>query len=128
MDPIADFLIALKNASAAGKAAAIMPYSNLRMAIAQILKREGFVADVSEKGKEKKSIEVSLRYAENGAPKIADVKRLSKPSKRVYMSVHELKPVRQGYGLLVLSTPKGVMSAREAKKAHVGGEALFTIW
>lgn len=128
MDPIANFLIALKNASMARHTTMSMPYSRMRHEVARVLSEEGFVGAVSVSGKEKKSLVVELAYGEDGAPRITHVRRISKPSRRVYYPVKKITPVRQGYGLIVFSTPKGVMSGTAARKQHVGGEALFTIW
>ncbi len=127
-DPIADLLVRIKNAGNTGLPSTIIPYSQLKFEIASLLQKEGYIGSVSKKGKKaKKVIEVSIAYT-NKKPRIADAARVSKPSRRVYMGVHDIKPVRHGYGLLVLSTPKGIMTDKEARKEHVGGEALFKIW
>ncbi|OHA89055.1 MAG: 30S ribosomal protein S8 [Candidatus Zambryskibacteria bacterium RIFCSPHIGHO2_01_FULL_43_27] len=127
-DPISDMIIRMKNASASHKEAVTFPYSKLREHICALLEKEGFVGAVAKKGKKiTKSIEVSLNY--NGrAPRIQGVKRISKPSRRIYKRSSEIRPVRRGYGMLVLSTPKGILSDSEARKSKVGGEALFEIW
>ena len=128
-DPIGDFIIRLKNASAVGKESVTLPHSKIKMSVAETLSKEGFVGAVEKSGKKvRKTIQVSLLYKDNGSPRILDVKRLSKPSRRVYKGVDEIHPVRYGKGLLVLSTPKGVMSGRDARKEGVGGEALFEIY
>ncbi len=126
-DHISDLLIRIKNASEAGHERAVVHYSKFNKAILDLLIKKGFIAAVSEKGKEKPMLEVTL-VQENGAPKIAGVERISKPSKRIYFKVSDVRPIRQGFGMLVLSTPKGVMTDREARKEKVGGEALFKIW
>ncbi|MCR4306442.1 MAG: 30S ribosomal protein S8 [Candidatus Yonathbacteria bacterium] len=127
-DPIADLLVRIKNAGNTGLPSTIIPYSQLKFEIASLLQKEGYIGSVSKKGKKaKKVIEVSIAYT-NKKPRIADAARVSKPSRRVYMGVSDIKPVRHGYGLLVLSTPKGIMTDKEARKEHVGGEALFKIW
>ena len=128
MDPIADLITRIKNAGAVGKSSVSMPYSKFKFAVAQMLFEEGYIASVDRKGrKHGKVIEIGLAY-ENEQPKIRDIKRLSKLSQRIYMGVRDMKPIRQGYGDLVLSTPKGIMTAKKARKERVGGEALFTIW
>ena len=128
MDPIADLITRIKNAGAVGKTSVIMPYSKFKFAVAKMLCEEGYIASVDRKGrKHGKVIEIGLAY-ENEQPKIRDIKRLSKLSQRIYMGVRDMKPIRQGYGDLVLSTPKGIMTAKKARKERVGGEALFTIW
>ncbi len=128
MDPISDMIITIKNAGAAGRDKVAISYSKLKEDIANVLKTEGFVKDVEKKSKGiKHSLSIDL-FVENRMPKIKGVKRLSKPSKRIYKKASEIKAVRQGYGILVLSTPQGVMAGYKAKKAGVGGEALFSIW
>jgi small subunit ribosomal protein S8 len=127
-DPIADFIIRLKNASAAGRASVSVPYSNIVFELANVFEREGYVASVAKRGKKaKKSIEVGICY-EDGRPRITDARRISKPSRRVYRAARDLMPVRQGHGLLVVSTPKGLFSGAKARKQNIGGEALCEIW
>jgi small subunit ribosomal protein S8 len=128
-DPIADMLTRITNASLVGKAATIVPYSKLKFEIANILLKHNLVKSFSVKGRKvRKHMEVELAYGEDGRSKITGATRLSKPSRRVYLGFSDIKPVRQGQGFLVVSTPKGVMVGEEAKKAKVGGEALFRIW
>ncbi len=121
-------LIMIKNGSRAGHESVVFPYSKLKHAIALCLEREGYVGAVSKKVKKNvPSIEVGLLY--NGEkPRVSEVKRLSKPSRRVYQSVKDMRPTRQGTGTIVYSTPKGIMTDKQARKEHVGGEALFSIW
>ena len=127
-DPIADMLIRIKNGGIAGKDIVEMPFSNLKEAIAKVLFAEGYISSYAKKGKKvQKTLEVGIVY-EGKQPRIADVARMSKPSRRFYLSVDEIKPVKNGFGLMVMSTPKGVMSGNEARKSQVGGEALFKIW
>jgi small subunit ribosomal protein S8 len=129
MDTIANMLIAMKNGSAVSKQSVVVPFSNIKYAIAQCLEKGGFVAGVSKKT-EKKNIpvlEIALAYSDTGA-KIHDVKRISKPSRRVYMGIRDIRPVKNGHGMVVLSTPKGILSDKDARKEQVGGEALFMIW
>ncbi len=121
-------LNSIKNAGAVKLPSVTVPHANLSFAIAELLSREGYVGSVTKKGKKtRKWIEIAVSY-DGARPRITGVKRLSKPSRRVYMGTKEVRPVRQGHGLLVLSTPKGLMTGSEARKEHVGGEALFTIW
>lgn len=128
MDPIADMLIHIKNTAIAGKFSALVPYSKLKLSIANLLVKEGYLKGISKRGKKaKKFIELEIAYTDNKA-KIQGVARISKPSKRVYYGTGDLKPVKNGYGLLVLSTPKGILAGKDAKKEQVGGEALFKIW
>ena len=128
-DPIADMLIRIKNAGMAGKGAVSLPYSGIKMEIAGVLSKKGLLKSAEKKGRKiKKTIEIELAMDSSGKPKIQGVKRISKPGRRIYYGVADLKPVRRGYGFLVLSTPKGILSGDEAKKNKVGGEALFKIW
>jgi len=129
-DPVSDFVIRLKNAGAVGKEYTTVPYSNFSFAVAQKLKDAGYIAGVEKKGKKNapKVLDVTLRYAKDGTHVIHGVKRISKPGRRVYRSVGEIVPVRFGTGALVLSTPKGIVTDKEARKERIGGEALFEIW
>jgi len=130
MDPIADMLIRIKNASNAGHETVLIPFSKLRFSIAKALMDKGYVAAVDKKGdKTKKTLQITVAYQKDKkTPKIQDLQRVSKSSKRVYSGVKAIKPVRAGYGLVFLSTPKGIMTGEDAKKGHVGGEVLFKIW
>lgn len=128
MDTISNMIIKMKNAGLAGRDSTTTPYSKMKESILEVLKKEGFVKSFekkSEKGKPVLAIELIL---ENRIPKIKGVKRVSKPSKRIYTKASDIRAVKQGYGALVISTPAGVMTGRDAKKAKVGGEALFQIW
>jgi len=128
-DPVGDFLIRLKNAGAVKKATASIPYSAFKLAIAEKLKDAGFVAGIEKKGKKvKRTLDVVLKYNDEGAPFIRGARRISKPGRRMYRSVHEIKPVRYGHGALILSTPKGIKTDKEARTEKIGGEALFEIW
>ena len=128
MDSIANMLIAMKNGSLAGKESVFLPYSKLKNAIAECLKKEGYVSEVSKKvRKEQPVLEINLIYIDK-KPKINEVERISKQSRRVYFKMNDIHKVRNGMGLLVLSTPKGILSGKEARKEQVGGEALFRIW
>jgi len=128
-DPVGDLIIRLKNASDVKKEAVTIPFSMFKLAIVEKLKDAGFVKAVEKKGKKvKKVLDVALKYDEAGQPQIQGVRRISKPGRRMYRSVREIVPVRYGHGALVLSTPKGVMTDTEARKAKIGGEALFEIW
>ncbi len=111
------------------KETVVIPFSKLKYAIAQCLKDHGFIANASKKT-EKNNVsvlEIDLLYP-NGEAKIHDVKRMSKQSRRLYSGVKELRPVKNGHGITVLSTPKGILSDKQARKEMVGGEVLFTMW
>lgn len=128
-DTVGDFIVRLTNAGAVKAASVSVPYSAFKMAIAEKLKDAGFVQSIDKKGKKvKKSLDITLKYTEAGKHAIQGVKRISKPGRRMYKSVREIIPVRYGHGALVLSTPKGVLTDKEARKEKVGGEVLFEIW
>lgn len=128
MDQISNFIIKLKNAGNAGQEVVSVPASKLKLSISEVLKKEGFVKDFSEKSEKGRPVILISLFSENRIPKIKGVKRISKPSKRVYRKATELRAVKNGYGALILSTSAGVMTGREAKAAKLGGEALFQIW
>ena len=128
-DPVADLINRLKNAGAVKHAVVSLPYSTFKQAIADKLKDAGYVKAVEKKGKKvKKTLDITLEYTAAGTPKINGVKRVSKPGRRMYKSVIEIRSVRYGSGALILSTPKGIKTDKEARKEKVGGEALFEIW
>lgn len=127
-DPIADMLIRIKNGGYASKETVEMPFSILKEAIAKVLFAEGFITSYAKKGKKvQKTLEVGIAY-EGKTPRVSDVARMSKPSRRFYIKNDEIKQIKNGHGLMVMSTPKGIMTGDEAKKSQVGGEALFKIW
>lgn len=111
----------------ARKESVSIPFSQMKRAIAEVLAREGYVADVDGKSAKGGPLTLSLVY-KDGRPAINGIKRISKPSRRAYMGVRDMRPVRRGHGLLVLSTPLGVVTGKEARVKRVGGEALFEIW
>ncbi|OGG57660.1 30S ribosomal protein S8 [Candidatus Kaiserbacteria bacterium RIFCSPHIGHO2_01_FULL_56_24] len=128
-DPIGDFIVRLTNAGAVKKQTVSVPFSMFKLAIAEKLKDIGFVKQIEKKGKKvKKTIDVVLKYDENGKHVIQGVKRVSKPGRRLYRGASDIIPVRYGHGHLILSTPKGIKTGLEARKEKVGGEALFEIW
>ncbi len=127
-DSVSDLIIQLKNASLAKKDIVTVPYSAYKASIADVLVKEGYIKSATKKGKKvQKSLEMELIYTD-GKPRINDVERISKVSKRMYYGFSEIRPVRQGYGRLILSTPKGILTGIEARKEKVGGEPLFRIW
>ena len=128
-DPIADMLTRIRNASRAGLPAAEMGHSRLKAEIARILKKEGYVADVAESDDDgKKRLRVVLKYGYDEKPIIQQIRRVSRPGLRRYEAAAEVPRVRGGLGTAVLSTSRGIMSDREARAAHVGGEVLCQIW
>ncbi len=127
VDKISNLIIKLKNASTAGKNNVVVPNSKLTENILSVLEKANFIKsfDVKEKTR---SINVELAYDAEGKPAITDVKRISKLSKRVYMASSLINNVQNGLGLTVVSTSAGVMSAKDARTAKVGGEVMFEIW
>lgn len=127
-DPIADMLTRIRNAGAADLNTVAIPGSNEKIAIAAVLKQEGYIKDfsVAEDGP-KKTLNVELkRY--NGKPVIEGIERVSKPSRRVHCGSREIPRVRNGLGTVVLSTPNGIMSGRQAAQENVGGEVICYVW
>ncbi len=127
-DPVSDFIIRLKNASLAGSASTSAPFSKLRLALAEILEREGYIGAIEKQGKKTHRSLTLVLVSKDGEPKIKGVRRISKPGKRVYRKSSEIRPVKYGFGTLILSTPKGLLTDKEARKEKVGGEVLFEIW
>lgn len=128
MDPISDLIVKIKNASDVGKESVVVPYSDLKEAVVAVLEKEGYIKSFVKKGKKvHKSLEIYLAYDEYG-PRVKGVERVSHLSKRIYAGARDLKPVKQGHGVLVVSTPNGVMTDASARKQKVGGELLFKVW
>ena len=122
-------LIRIKNAQAVRKDAVSFGYSKIKFEIAKLLERAGYAGQVERKGKKNaKLIEMRLLYGEDGAPKVSGARRVSKPSRRLYRGHREIYPLQGGLGISVYSTPKGLMTNKEAKRAKLGGEVLFEIW
>lgn len=123
-----DLLTKIKNAQAVKKETIKVPYSKMDEEITSVLVKNGYLDGFEKKGRNPKRIlDIKLKYNEGGGA-ISGIKLLSRPSRRLYIGYKEIKSVRHGYGLLVLSTPKGIMTGIEAKKAKVGGQVLFEIW
>ena len=128
-DSIGDMLTRIRNASYAKHDTVKVPASNMKKAIAQILVDEGYIKSfkVEEDGKQG-MIEIELKYGANKAPVITGLRRVSKPGLRIYTNCEDMPKVMKGLGVAILSTSKGVMTDREARKANVGGEVLAYIW
>jgi small subunit ribosomal protein S8 len=127
-DTIADFLTRIRNASAAKHKTVEVPCSNLKLAIAQILKDQGYIAEFEKVDNAHQGVlHVKLRYY-LGQPVIREIQRVSKPGRRVYAPADGLPRVRNGLGIAIVSTPRGVMSDKQARRENVGGEVLCTIW
>jgi small subunit ribosomal protein S8 len=128
-DPIADMLARLRNGALARHGAVRLPASNVKVAIARVLSESGFVGDVrTEESEGRPVLVVELRYGEDGTSVMDGLRRVSKPSRRVYVGKDEVPQVRKGLGVAVLSTSKGVLSDRAAREAEVGGEILCEVW
>jgi small subunit ribosomal protein S8 len=127
-DPIADFLTRIRNAQARKKDSVSMPATKMIVAIASILKAEGFIADYRvEEAKPQSELVVDLKYV-NGVPAISQMVRVSKPGVRKYRGYREIKPVRRGLGLSIFSTPMGIVSGKEAVKSKIGGEYICYVY
>lgn len=128
VDPIADMLTRIRNAQAVGHQTVNIPFSKLKLNLAKILAKQGFVEVVTTQGRKvKKVIEIKLKY-QKGAPAISGLKRISKSGQRIYLSKAQIRPVKRGYGLAIISTSQGLMTDKEAKKKGLGGEVLCEIW
>lgn len=127
-DPIADLFNRIRNAQILSHPEVRIPFSKLKYEIAKILEQEKFVGKINKVGrKTRKIIKIDLKY-ENGQPAISGLKKISKPGQRVYLPVKKIKPVRGGYGAAIISTPKGLMTDKKARKQKVGGEVICEIW
>lgn len=126
-DPIADMLTRIRNASIVRKAEVLIPYSKIKLAIAQILEKENYLGAVEVVDDGFKFIKINLKY-ENKKPVITSIKRVSKVGRRVYVSKDNIKPVLNGFGMSVLSTSKGLMTDKQAKKENIGGELICEIY
>lgn len=130
-DPIADMLTRLRNAVASRHEAVSMPTSKMKVAIAGVLKQEGFIRDfavVDEPGRVQPNLKVELSYAGRRQPVLNGLQRVSKPGLRVYVQQREIPRVYGGLGIAILSTPKGIMTGQEARRQQVGGEILCYVW
>lgn len=127
-DPIADMLTRIRNAQNAGREMVEMPSSKMKTEIVRILKREGFIRDFSIEGGEKKTLRLYLKYVEENMPAIKGLKRESRPGLRNYTSQKDMPKVLGGLGIMVVSTSKGIMTDKDARKQNVGGEVLCSIW
>ena len=128
-DPIADMLTRIRNAQVARHEQVLMPASNMKKAIAKILLDEGYIkgVDYIDDGLQGQ-IKITIKYAQGKQPVIKGLKRISKPGLRVYAKSDEIPKVLGGLGIAIVSTPKGVMSDKDARKAGIGGEVLAYVW
>lgn len=127
-DPIADMLNRIRNAQVVSKETVKVPFSILKNKIAIILEREGWIEKAEQKGRKNlKHLEIKLKY-QDGKPAISGVKKISKPGQRIYSTASDVKRVRDGFGMAIVSTSKGLMTDKEIRRNKVGGEILFQIW
>lgn len=131
IDPVADMIVRIKNANSRKHKTVLMPHSKLKMEILAIIKKEGYISEFkiveNEQNKVKKEILVTLKYKGNERV-ITDIKRVSKPGLRIYTSVTSIPSVQSGFGVAIISTSKGLLTDKEARKENVGGEVLAYIW
>ena len=130
-DPIADMLTRIRNAVTSRHEAVAIPASKMKVAIADVLKEEGFIKGysiVAEEGKPQPTLKVELSYGSRKQPVLTGLQRVSKPGLRVYVQQREIPRVYGGLGIAILSTPKGIMSGQQARRQEVGGELLCYIW
>ena len=128
-DPIADLLTRIRNASQAKHATVDIPASNMKKAIAQILVEEGYVKNFTVTEDNKQGvITITLKYTKSNAPVITGLRRISKPGLRIYTSCEDMPKVMKGIGTAIVSTPKGIMTDKKARKENVGGEILAFVW
>ena len=129
LDPIADMLTRIRNANTNKHDTVVIPQSKTKLAIAEILKVEGFIVDYKSVDSEQgKMIEVTLKYGPNGEKVIQGLKRISKPGLRIYSNAEQLPQVLNGLGIAIVSTSKGIVTDKKARKLNVGGEVLAYVW
>ena len=129
-DPIADLLTRIRNSVRVHHSSVDVPFSRMKASVLDVLKREGFIAEfkvVDEAGPCRRLIRIYLKYSRLGGSVIQEIRRVSKPGLRVYSNVSDLQPILRGIGIAVVSTSQGVLSDRECRKKHVGGEVLCTV-
>ena len=127
LDPISDMLTTIRNGLKARLHSVTVPASNLKGEIARVMKDAGYIADAVTTTEFPKKLIITLKYSDRAEPAIREIKRISKPGLRKFVSVPEIPLVLEGMGLAVLSTSKGIMSGAEAKKARLGGEVICTV-
>ncbi len=127
-DPIADMLNRIRNAQAVGKSTVDIPFSSIKYEIARCLEREGFLGKTVKKKNKNTFFSVTLNYESNGEPVITEIKRISSPGQRIYNKSKEMRKVKGGRGVSVISTPKGVVTDKEAREKGLGGEMLCEVW
>lgn len=126
-DPISDMLTRLRNGAMSMQKEVVMPSSKMKVAIANVLLQEGYIDDLTIEGDAKKVLKIKMKYNQRQSV-IEDLERISKPSCRLYCGSKEIPRVKDGMGIAILSTPKGILSGRDAMKQNVGGEILCYVW
>ncbi|MFH1401694.1 MAG: 30S ribosomal protein S8 [Parcubacteria group bacterium] len=128
MDQLSEMLTAIRNAQAVLKPTVVVPFSDFKQEIVKIMEKEGFLEKFEKKGKKnKKTLEISLKYKDK-VPAISGLKRVSRPGQRIYINYGRIRPIKNGYGIAIISTSKGLRTNKEAKFQKVGGELICEIW
>jgi len=127
-DPISDMLTRIRNGNTAKKAEVVLPYSKFKFSLAKVFEKEGFISEVKEVAGKQKMLQLNLKYDNSGDSIISGIKRVSKPGQRIYLPADKLPRTNSGYGITVVSTSKGLMTDKEARKAKMGGEVLCQVW
>jgi len=128
-DPIADMLTRIRNGLRARQDQVLIPASQMKLELARILKSEGYIQKYSVvEEKPQAKIRINLKYAPDRSPVISDIKRVSTPSRRIYVSRNEIPRIKGGLGIAILTTSRGIITDREARRLKVGGEIICTIW
>ena len=127
-DPIADMLTRIRNAQVARHESVVVPNSRIKAEIARVLKSEGFIRDYEMPKEAERDIKIHLRYSGKRDPVVSGLKRISKPGLRIYTKAKDMPRILGGLGVAIVSTPQGVMTAAEAKRANVGGEIICYVW
>lgn len=126
-DPISDMLTRIRNALAANRPELVLPYSKMKENLAQLLMKEGFISGVNVISGKLAKLQINLKY-DAGSPVITGIERVSKPGQRIYASVDSIPRTNGGFGVTVVSTSKGLMSDKEARKGRFGGEIICKVW
>lgn len=127
-DPISDMLTRIRNALAANKSELVMPYSKFKHSLANVLLQEGFISGVNELPGRIKTLQLNLKYDNSGTPVISGIKRVSTPGQRIYLPVARIPRTNGGFGVTVVSTSRGLLTDKQARKDRLGGEVVCQVW
>lgn len=127
-DPISDMLTRIRNAIRVHKGELVLPYSKFKHSLANVLLNEGFISGVNELPGRMKMLQINLKYGENGGPVITDLKRVSSPGQRIYATAGRIPRTNGGFGITVISTSKGLLTDKQARKEKMGGEIICQVW